>query len=134
MTELKQEQTTVSIISSHESDRQINKESVYKLLDTIMERYQLIKIEVIDFKSIDETESQLTFTILPNLNSKFSKITTVQAFLEAVQTLFAFTSELDTIEDYWEKQQPKTVGEAWKLVADCLSEEVYDWIENSWNG
>lgn len=28
MTELKQEQTTVSIISSHESDRQINKESL----------------------------------------------------------------------------------------------------------
>lgn len=134
MVEFKKEQMIVPIRYYYDEDmrecnRKIDKKSIYDLLDTIMERYQLVKIGVIDLKSIDETESQLTFTVSPNLNPKFSKITTPQALLKSVQNLFEFTSELDTIEDYWENQQPKTVEEDWNIVTECLSEEIYDWIK-----
>lgn len=134
MVEFKKEQMTVPIgyyydEDMHESDRKIDRKSVYKLLDTIMNCYQLVKIEVVNFKAIDETENQLTFTVSPNLNSKFSKITTPKTLLKSVQNLFEFTSELDTIEDYWENQQPKTIEEAWDIVIECLSDEIYDWIK-----
>ena len=104
--------------------RSINLKDLQNLLKSISKRYQLIRLNLVDFNQI-ANDCEITLVIF----SQDNNVKNFSDLRDLLRKCLKNTSELDQIEDDFDNQNIKTLQEAWKIIINDLAENIIEWIE-----
>ncbi|CAD0140151.1 hypothetical protein HMPREF9171_1864 [Streptococcus agalactiae ATCC 13813] len=102
----------------------INLKDLQNLLKSISKRYQLIRLNLVDFNQI-ANDCEITLVIF----SQDNNVKNFSDLRDLLRKCLKNTSELDQIEDDFDNQNIKTLQEAWKIIINDLAENIIEWIE-----
>ena len=102
----------------------INLKDLQSLLKSISKRYQLIRLNLVDFNQI-ANDCEITLVIF----SQDNNVKNFSDLRDLLRKCLKNTSELDQIEDDFDNQNIKTLQEAWKIIINDLAENIIEWIE-----
>lgn len=102
----------------------MNLEDLQSLLKSISKRYQLIRLNLVDFNQI-ANDCEITLVIF----SQDNNVKNFSDLRDLLRKCLKNTSELDQIEDDFDNQNIKTLQEAWKIIINDLAENIIEWIE-----
>ncbi|HFQ4897186.1 hypothetical protein [Streptococcus agalactiae] len=102
----------------------INLKDLQNLLKSISKRYQLIRLNLVDFNQI-ANDCEITLVI----SSQDNNVKNFSDLRDLLRKCLKNTSELDQIEDDFDNQNIKTLQEAWKIIINDLAENIIEWIE-----
>ena len=102
----------------------INLKDLQNLLKCISKRYQLIRLNLVDFNQI-ANDCEITLVIF----SQDNNVKNFSDLRDLLRKCLKNTSELDQIEDDFDNQNIKTLQEAWKIIINDLAENIIEWIE-----
>ena len=102
----------------------INLKDLQNLLKSISKRYQLIRLNLVDFNQI-ANDCEITLVIF----SQDNNVKNFSDLRDLLRKCLKNTSELDQIEDDFDNQNIKTLQEAWKIIINDLEENIIEWIE-----
>ena len=102
----------------------INLKDLQNLLKSISKRYQLIRLNLVDFNQI-ANDCEITLVIF----SQDNNVKNFSDLRDLLRKCLKNTSELDQIEDDFDNQTIKTLQEAWKIIINDLAENIIEWIE-----
>lgn len=102
----------------------INLKDLQNLLKSISKRYQLIRLNLVDFNQI-ANDCEITLVIF----SQDNNVKNFSDLRDLLRKCLKNISELDQIEDDFDNQNIKTLQEAWKIIINDLAENIIEWIE-----
>ena len=102
----------------------INLKDLQNLLKSISKRYQLIRLNLVDFNQM-ANDCEITLVIF----SQDNNVKNFSDLRDLLRKCLKNTSELDQIEDDFDNQNIKTLQEAWKIIINDLAENIIEWIE-----
>lgn len=102
----------------------INLKDLQNFLKSISKRYQLIRLNLVDFNQI-ANDCEITLVI----SSQDNNVKNFSDLRDLLRKCLKNTSELDQIEDDFDNQNIKTLQEAWKIIINDLAENIIEWIE-----
>ena len=103
----------------------INLKDLQNLLKSISKRYQLIRLNLVDFNQI-ANDCEITLVI----SSQDNNVKNFSDLRDLLRKCLKNTSELDQIEDDFDNQNI----EAWKIIINDLAENIIEWIEEEFEG